>query len=342
MITLDRDELEFRFPEVHEDAVAAVNFQRTLRLPDDGRTYPLPPGLGRFPLRHVDDFADRAPEGWRARGGVFLPMHQAEALWIAFHAPGDYPVALKIAAGKINAVTGEAWTGSGIGSLNQDPQDYVVLPEQPWLDGFCVEKGKIRQFVAMPLGEGYTVEEQITGDAEHGGVQIVAVPMKAERWEDIKKTAVIRRRSMGPELMMASASPDMGLGMGGEMTQEIYDDPHGLDAWDLRHTRRCFVSLANSVAWAGITGEAPPLAPPTAQDYAKAGLPWFDWYGGDAKALEGAGVFKGVKTVGEVGAAKGKPLAGNESVMPGPVHTLSNKSGPTKPGTTVREPENAR
>jgi hypothetical protein len=31
----------------------------------------------------------------------------------------------------------------------------VVLPEQPWLDGYCVEKGYIRQFVAMPLGEGY-------------------------------------------------------------------------------------------------------------------------------------------------------------------------------------------
>jgi hypothetical protein len=28
----------------------AVSFQRTLRIPDDGGVYPLPPGLGRFPL----------------------------------------------------------------------------------------------------------------------------------------------------------------------------------------------------------------------------------------------------------------------------------------------------
>ena len=28
----------------------AVSFHRTLRLSDDGRTYPLPPGLGRFPI----------------------------------------------------------------------------------------------------------------------------------------------------------------------------------------------------------------------------------------------------------------------------------------------------
>lgn len=26
----------------------AVSFHRTLRIPDDGRTYPLPPGLGMF------------------------------------------------------------------------------------------------------------------------------------------------------------------------------------------------------------------------------------------------------------------------------------------------------
>ncbi len=28
----------------------------------------------------------------------------------------------------------------------------------------------IRQFVAMPLGEGYTAEEQLTGEAQHGGL----------------------------------------------------------------------------------------------------------------------------------------------------------------------------
>ena len=37
-------------------------FQRTLRIPDDGRDYPLPPGLGRFPLRHIDDYILHAHE----------------------------------------------------------------------------------------------------------------------------------------------------------------------------------------------------------------------------------------------------------------------------------------
>ena len=30
----------------------------------------------------------------------------------------------------------------------------------------------------MPLGEGDTAEEQITGEVEHGGIQIMVYPMK--------------------------------------------------------------------------------------------------------------------------------------------------------------------
>lgn len=127
--------LEFRFPEVHEQAHCSIEFQRTLRIPDDNNNYPLPPGLGRYPLRHLDDFAMRCPEAWRRRGGVFLPMHQGEAMWINFgSAYGAYPFAVKIATGKVCALTGDAW----VNHLNQDPQDYIVLPEQPWLDGYCL------------------------------------------------------------------------------------------------------------------------------------------------------------------------------------------------------------
>ena len=125
----------------------------------------------------MDDYPDNLPDTWEEHGGVFLPMYQAEAMWINFHA--DYPMAVKIAAGKINAVTGAAWKDE----LTNTPQDYLVVPDQPWLDGFCVEKGLIRQFVAMPLGEGYTPEEQLTGEAEHGGLQIAVYPMETSRYQ---------------------------------------------------------------------------------------------------------------------------------------------------------------
>ena len=56
MIYLDKDSLEIRFPEVHENAGIRIDFQRTLRLPDNGESHHLPPGLGRFPIRHIEDF----------------------------------------------------------------------------------------------------------------------------------------------------------------------------------------------------------------------------------------------------------------------------------------------
>ena len=185
MIELTNDTLAFSFPEVHSAAKLNINFQRTLRIPDDDKTYPLPPGLGAFPLRHVDDHPHNVPRQWLEHGGIMMPMYQAEALWLSFggHYVSDratpYPFAIKVATGKIDAVTGKSWSNG----IHQRPQDYMVSTRQPWLDGYCVDKGLIRQFVAMPLGSGYSAEEQITGRAEHGGIQIIVYPMKREVFE---------------------------------------------------------------------------------------------------------------------------------------------------------------
>jgi hypothetical protein len=291
-VHLDHDALAFHADDVHPEARFSLEFQRTLRIPDDGRAYPLPPGLGRFPLRHVEDHAARLPESWVARGGVLFPMYQAEAMWIAFR--GRYPFAVKIAAGKINAVSGERWSPG----LNRDPQDYCVLPDQPWLDGYAVEKGVIRQFVAMPLGQGYTAEEQLTGAAEWGGLQVVAYPMKAERWEEIQR----RRAKEMPERAFAApmlaAGGAMGLAPGGRMKQEVFRDRHALDDWDQRHGIRCYVSILNSIDWAAATGTAVPLPPITAKDYAAAGLPWYAYYA-DAPAVDGSPTLAGLKSIAE-------------------------------------------
>ena len=331
MITLEDDELVFRFPEVHEDAVCSISLQRTLRIPDDDRDYPLPPGLGEFPLRHLDDYARNIPDRWLERGGVIMPMHQAEAMWIefgGFHGSG-YPFAIKIATGKINAISGEAW----VPNLNADPQDYVVVPDQPWLDGYCVERGLIRQFVAMPLGSGYSAEEQLTGKGEHGGIQIVAYPMKASRYEEMRKSRIAEANVMRCMSVCESAEPDMGLAPGGRMKQEIYDDDYGLDAWDQRHPSKCFVTIANSTTWLAITGEVPPTTPPSASDYTDAGLPWFELFDADARALEGAAELQKLASVSQLGKKKGEaPLADNNSVD---VNRIINLR---KPGNnTVRE-----
>ncbi len=307
MIELYNDRLVFRYPEVHEDARLEVDFQRTLRIPDDNRDYPLPPGLGEFPLHHVDDHLEHLPTEWGQRGGVFLPMYQAEAMWLNFS--GSYPMAVKVAAGKISALTGEEWTNQ----LAPEPQDYLVVPEQPWLDGFCVERGLIRQFVAMPLGEGHTAEEQLTGEAQHGGLQIAVYPMRASMYE------AMEREPLGEVLyaMAASPIPDMGLAPGGLMRQEIYDDPHGFDAWDQSVRSRCFVHILNSVHFVGVTGSKPLQEPVSAQDYSAAGLPWFDYYGGDLEALAGASKLASLDSVAAKSLKAGDGvLPGNEPVAP--------------------------
>lgn len=334
MITLEQNNLVFRFPEVHQDAECRIGFQRTLRIPDDGKHYPLPAGLGNFRLAHVDDFADRLPHSLSKRGGVVMPMWQAEAMWINFggRSADGYPMAIKVATGKINALTGKSWTQT----LNKDPQDYLVVPKQPWIDGFCVEKGLIRQFVAMPLGQGFSVEEQITQEAEHGGIQIIAYPMKWKVYEDQIRRRPALSESFAPSEYQRSPL-DMGLAPGGRMKQEIYADPYGIDAWDLDRSSRCFVTIVNAVSWSAVTATPPPEPPLTAEDYQENQLPWFDYYAADQRSLEGAGILKDLKGVADIAMNKSSDVFADDTLLSiGDVTDL----GPDR--RVVREPTQVR
>jgi hypothetical protein len=330
MIELKQNQLVFRFPDVHEKAVLRIEFQRTLRIPDDGKEYLLPAGLGRFPMRLVDDFVSDLPADWLRHGGVMLPMYQSEALWINFggtaYAYPSYPFAIKIAAGKVDALTGNAWSSE----LERGPQNYLVAPNQPWLDGFCVEEGVIRQFVAMPLGSGYSAEEQLRGAAEHGGLQILVSPMKPEIYERLAKET--RRYFQSHDSMVCEdtvAGAAMGLAPGGRMRQEIFADPHALTDWDVEHASRCFVHLANSLAWRAIAGEQPPTVPPTGKEYAQAGIPWFEYYAEDEKALKGSKVLAKLASVVQLAKKKGDaPLPENESTPVETVVALRRDLGP--------------
>lgn len=307
-----------------------VEFQRTLRIPDDGKAYPLPPSLGNFPLEHVDDYPEKLPRSWRDRGGVMFPMHQSEALWLNFS--GCYPAALKIATGKICAVSGEQWDEG----LRQNQQNYCALPNQPWLDGYAVEGGFIRQFVAQPLGAGLTVEEQLTGEAEWGGIQLQAYPLNpGVFWRDLLKDVVMEAwegwlephakvlRSRFRSLALGSAdevvfeeSPAagaaMGLAPGGRMKQDIYEDSYSVSDYVECERNRCFVHLCNSQHWELITGSPPPAKPPTAKEYSNYGLPWFDYYDEKHSPLPGAEKLQGIQSVSELEEATGKKVLPSE------------------------------
>jgi hypothetical protein len=325
-IKLLRDDvIEFQFPAVHPDALLEVSFVQTLRVPDDGRHYELPPGLGRFALERVVDHRERVPARWLEYGGVMLPIAQAEALWILFRSRYlprhnvQYPFAVKVATGGVSALTGEGW------QPGLQPRDYLVVPLQRWLDGYCVGKGVVRQFVAAPLGYGFTAEEQLRGKAEHGGIQIQVFPMRRDAFDE----KFPERTFEGQDAMVMEfeRGGEMGLAPGGHIAQQVFEDPHGVTCWLATQDAGCFVHLANSLAWRAITGREAPPTPVTAIAYTRHGYPWFRYYD-DKAALEGTHKLAGLRTVLQVGFQYGLGiLPENESVEPGWVIELEPDDG---------------
>jgi hypothetical protein len=213
-------------------------------------------------------------------------------------------------------------------------QDFMEVPTQPWLDGFCVAKGVVRKFVAMPLGGGYTAEEQLTGTGEFGGIQLLVRPLKADVWSTREKEradfgAFGEEDDSGMIMSVAEDVGAMGLAPGGSISQEIAEAIELPTDWaPMSEGGRCFVHLVNSAAWHALAGEAPPTKAPSAADYTNAGLPWFDWYS-ESPATDGSAALAGLKTVLEHGAAKGEqPLDSNESFVPPPPVVLGKTNPP--------------
>ncbi|MFI6643995.1 hypothetical protein [Streptomyces sp. NPDC050504] len=308
---------------------ARVRFMRTLRLPEQG-TYGLPPGLGCFPLRRVEDYPDTAPREWLARGGVMLPVYLREAMWLSFSGTTE-PAALQVGVGKVCAVSGKPWSAR----LSRTPQNYVVLPRQPWLDGINSGKGTVRQFVAVPLGLGATVEGQVTGEETWGGLQLQSFGLSERalaRWREEQRAAAERAAVPPPApgaapgggygfagappaapAMAYAAGPRpgavprpgpkapaaMGLGVGGSMRQEVYRDTRPAADWAVEPAGRIFVHMVTPPEWRRITGEEPPATPADRAAYTKAGLPWFDYYDEGAADLAPTDTLGDVKPVGE-------------------------------------------
>ncbi|MGW6985090.1 hypothetical protein ACWGE1_37490 [Streptomyces sp. NPDC054932] len=323
-----------------------IRFIRTLRLPESG-THPLPPGLGEFPLRRVEDHPDTVPPEWLAKGGVMLPVYLREAMWLSFGGTRE-PAALQVGVGKVCAVSGERWTGS----LARAPQNYVVLPRQPWLDGINSGDGTVRQFVAVPLGLGATVEGQVTGEETTGGVQLQAFLLGTSAREEWRRAQRVRRAlpraggyggpvpapmagapGGGPVLPPAPgpAAPAMGLGAGGTMRQVVHRDERRLSDWAGEPAGRVFVHLVTPPAWRRITGEDAPPSPVDRAAYTRAGLPWFEHYDDSAADLAPADALRGVEPVGEWLGDDHTPWV---EPAPGQIKPLGDAPGP---GRSVRD-----
>ncbi|KAK2802132.1 hypothetical protein FQN50_007496 [Emmonsiellopsis sp. PD_5] len=154
-----------------------ISFHRTIRVPETNKSFDLPPDLGRFPLYSVRQFEKCLPTSISTKGGLFFPIHEREAMWICFKTKKRFVV--KIYVGGVNAVSGEPAVETMATKLRRQKlqaeggsiQDYIVTPDQLWIDGIATAEGTVRQFVAVASGQGYTVEAQVTGEEVVDGLQ---------------------------------------------------------------------------------------------------------------------------------------------------------------------------
>ncbi|KUI53094.1 Ubiquitin-60S ribosomal protein L40 [Cytospora mali] len=368
-----------------------VAFQRTVRVPDDqnSKASALPPDLGYFPIYKTQDYASRLPQDIVSNGGVFVPMYQKEAMWLRFHATSPFMV--KVYVGGVNAISGEhAFESEGTRERRakrrgegKSIQDYVVVPRQLWLDGVAVAPGTVRQFVAMPVFQGYTVEAQMTGRDVLGGMQIEITPARREpvpsayqvfvrtltsqtitvlcgpdyRVDDVKNIIEARvgldpdeqrlifagkqlnddmtlgQYNIQPEstlhlhLRLRGGCPNhqLGIAVGGSITQNIRQDTYSPDDWVRELTFTFPVHILNSEAFQAVTGIKPPPSSINASTYAKAGLPFFDSYE-EASGISGSENFQFLRSVDQMEIDRGLAQDPDCPVKPPEVVKISERS----------------
>lgn len=299
------------FDEIIVGRFTRISFHRTLRIPEDGRDYPLPAGLGRFPIHRVEDFAEKVPAKWLLDGGFFIPLYQKEALFLQFDGPDWHPTIAKVCLGKVNAISGKPYSET----LSRQNQDYVVIPNQKWLDGICSGEGLVRQFVAMPLGQGYTIESQVTDEEAFGGFQIVAFESVPGRFpeRDPEIDERIQTREKYRNALFAAELPDlyqdkevsMGIAAGGSIKQQIQKDTYGVDSWNTKRKRSLTIHLVNSLTYKAITGLEPPSSPITVAAYEKAKIPWYSHYDETVPVVKPPSIFKRILGISAIEKKRG-------------------------------------
>lgn len=297
-----------------------VTFNQTLRVPE-GQLNALPAGLGYFSLYKVSEFRSTTPKEWRD-DAVFMPVYPQEAMWMGF-SQHDKPQALVVGAGQINAISGKPFDPSKTNRrkksrlevvLDGEQQNYLVVPPQPWLDGWKAEDGKVYQFVAAEMGSGQTVEGQITGQESEGGIQFivynpvkplpsVARPQLLGGEESLEYFGL---ESLGPTRgVLKSAVTSMGLGRGGEIKQKIYPDPYGVEVWSKTPAEAAVLYMVSSNDFKQVTGYDAPATPITEEEYKRRGIPWFTLADGHMGDAAGSDVFGKLKPVSS---GTGNPL----------------------------------
>ena len=95
------------------------------------------------------------------------------AMWMDFSGSN---CAIKMSLGRINVLTGRKQDEKPA----PDVQDYIAGGIQPWLDGLNVGNNEVRQFTAVQINNGDTIEEQLSDEPAQHFLQIDVMRTKRQ------------------------------------------------------------------------------------------------------------------------------------------------------------------
>lgn len=131
-----------------------ISLRKTKVVDIDKDAHKLPPDWGPFKEFKVADYY--CPKEW-SNDGIFVAVKEGEPLWIDFQLNNACAVIPSVQ--RLNPITGESADLEN--GLKKDPkQNYLVLPEQKWLDGYAKD-GKVYQFMITKAGESLAVNEYV-------------------------------------------------------------------------------------------------------------------------------------------------------------------------------------
>jgi hypothetical protein len=68
-----------------------ISLRRTVRVPDNGTAYDLPPDCGPFPIYSVKDYNSQLPKQTVIKGGLFVPVYGKSSLF-RFHRAQEHAI----------------------------------------------------------------------------------------------------------------------------------------------------------------------------------------------------------------------------------------------------------
>jgi hypothetical protein len=260
----------------------SLSFQRTLRVPDAGLNYPVPPRLGNFRIHRVEDYLSTVPFSWthlhdEGRASIFIPMYRREALWLAFGGVSWKPNAVVVGLSNANALS----SGHLEMGLHNAPQNYIVSPHQPWLAGASSRGGRLRQFVVASPDFGLRAGLAQQGHdmaEETPTIDLMVYDPRPGIFPNDPPRALAGREDVVFEESVQPYRLGLDAGMRQNHATSPFPDPYGLETWESEPCARVAVHLVNIEQFRQITGHEPPHTSVTTDTYSAAGLPWLDDY----------------------------------------------------------------